>query len=141
MKGLKIIITIALLIPFGINAQCKAFTKKECRPMVNPYIHNGQMNNAVLYPDDKADVMLTFYSGQDYRIVVCAEEQLGDVTFKVTDLDRKVIFDSNEKETNSFDFKVASTRQLIVTVEVPESTNTHDLDFNGCVSVLVGFKN
>ena len=141
MKSLKILLLSLLFIPFGINAQCKSFTKKQCRPNVAPYIHNGQMNNAILYPEDKADIMLTFYSGQDYRIVVCSEDQLGDVNFKVTDLERKVIYDSKGKDSDTFDFKVTSTRQLIVTIEVPESQNTHDLDYNGCVSVLVGFKN
>lgn len=141
MKFLNIFILALLLVPFGANAQCKSFTKKQCRPSVDPYIHNGQMNSAVLYPDDKADIMLTFYSGQEYRLVVCSEEQLGDVTFKVTDIDKKVIYDSEGKDSNVFDFKVTSTRQLIVTVVVPESENTHDLDYNGCVSVLVGFQN
>ena len=141
MKAFKFIITLALFVPLAFNAQCRAFTKKTCRPQIEPYIHNGQMNNAVLYPEDNADIILTFYSGQDYRLVVCSEEQLGDVTFKVTDMDRKTIFDSKDKKTNTFDFKVNSTRQLIVTLSVPKSKNTHELDFNGCVSVLVGFKN
>lgn len=141
MKSLKIILFAALLIPLGMNAQCRSFTKKTCRPQIDPYIHNGQMNSATLYPEDKADIMLTFYSGQDYRLIVCSEGQLGDVHYKVTDLDKKVMYDSKQSGSNLFDFKVTSTRQLIVTVEVPESENTHDLDFNGCVSVMVGFKN
>ena len=140
MNGLKTLLLFVLLVPFLGNAQCRSYTKKVCRPQLNPYIHNGQMNSAILYPNDKADIMLTFYSGQSYRLIVCSEEQLGEVKFKVMTTDKKVIYESDGK-TNTFDFKVASTQQLIVTVEVPESQTTHDIEFNGCVSVLVGFSN
>ena len=141
MKNLSLIILLSLLIPIGINGQCRGFTKKKCRPEIEPYIHNGQMNSAVLFPGDSADIMLTFYSGQEYRLYVCAEEQLGEVSYKISDIDKNVIFDSEAAENKTFDFKVASTQQLIVSVAVPESENTHDIDFQGCVSILVGFKN
>lgn len=140
MKNLSLILLLSLLIPIGVSSQCRAFTKKKCRPEVAPYIHNGQMNSAVLFPGDSADIMLTFYSGQEYRLVICAEEQLGDVSYKVSDIDKNVIFDSKNSEKKTFDFKVESTQQLIVSVDVPDSDNTHDMDFQGCVSILVGFK-
>jgi len=141
MRNLSLIILLSLLIPIGINGQCRGFTKKTCRPQVEPYIHNGQMNSAVLFPGDSADIMLTFYSGQQYRLVICAEEQLGDVSYTVSDIDRNVIFDSEKSDNKAFDFKVESTQQLVVSVEVPDSENTHDIDFQGCVAILVGFKN
>lgn len=128
-----------LLSPVFVNAQCRSYTKKKCRPLLTPYIHNGQMNSAVLFPGDKADIMLTFYSGQKYRLLVCAEEQLGEVTYRVMDIDRNEIYNSKDKGKEEFDFKVASTQQLIVEVNVPESTTTHDMDYQGCVSILVGF--
>lgn len=139
MKLLKLTLIIALLLPLAASAQCRAFTKKNCRPALNPYIHNGQMNSAVLFPGDKADIMLTFYSGQKYRLLVCGEEQLGKVTFRVLDIDRNEIYNSAGKDKIEFDFKVASTQQLIVEVNVPESSTTHDMDYQGCVSILVGF--
>ena len=141
MKALKLLLFIAILIPFGADAQCRSFTKKNCRPEIDPYIHNGQLNSAVLYSGDSADIQLTFYSGQDYRLVVCSEEQLGDTHFQVFDIEKNLIYDSQGKEKQTFDFKVQSTRQLIVTVIIPESSSTHDIDTSGCVSVLVGFKN
>jgi hypothetical protein len=97
------------------------------------------MNSAVLFPGDKADIMLTFYSGQKYRLLVCSEEQLGNVSFRVMDVDRNEIYNSKDSESDSFDFKVASTQQLIVEVNVPESETTHDMDYQGCVAILVGF--
>ena len=53
------------------------------------------MNTAVLYPGDKADMMLTFYSGQKYRLLVCSQEQLGDVAFRILDIDRNEVYNFN----------------------------------------------
>ena len=140
MKLFSFILFISLLVPSLSHAQsCRSFTKKTCRPALENYIHNGQMNTAVLFPGDKADMMLTFYSGQKYRLLVCTQEQLGDVTFRVLDIDRNEVYNSKKKDSNTFDFKVASTQQLIVEVTVPESKSTHDMDFQGCISILVGF--
>jgi len=99
------------------------------------------MNSAVLFPGDSADIMLTFYSEQQYRLVICAEEQLGDVSYKVSDIERNLIFDSKNSDSKVFDFIVESSQQLVISVEVPKSENTHDINFQGCVAVLVGFKN
>lgn len=139
MKLFSIILFFALFVPTITKAQCRSFTKKTCRPALENYIHNGQMNTAVLYPGDKADMMLTFYSGQKYRLLVCTQEQLGDVTFRVLDIDRNEVYNSKDKGSNKFDFKVASTQQLIVEVNVPKGDATHDMDFQGCISILVGF--
>ena len=141
MKNLSLIILLSVLIPIGINGQCRGFTKKTGRPLIAPYIHNGQMNSAVLFPGDSADIMLTFYSEQQYRLVICAEEQLGDVSYKVSDIERNLIYDSKNSGSKVFDFKVESSQQLVISVEVPESENTHKIDYQGCVAILVGFKN
>ncbi|CAG5081170.1 hypothetical protein [Parvicella tangerina] len=139
MRLFKLTLLLLLLSPVLASAQCRKYTKKNCRPRLTPYIHNGQMNSAVLFPGDKADIMLTFYSGQKYRLLVCGEEQLGKVSYRVLDIDRNEIYNSKGKDKDEFDFKVASTQKLIVEVNVPESSTTHDMDYQGCVSILVGF--
>jgi hypothetical protein len=141
MKNLSLIILLSVLIPIGVNGQCRGFTKKTGRPLVEPYIHNGQMNSAVLFPGDSADIVLTFYSEQQYRLVICSEEQLGDVSYKVSDIERNLIFDSKNSDSKVFDFIVESSQQLVISVAVPESDNTHDITDQGCVAILVGFKN
>lgn len=138
------ILSLATLLFVGVNesnAQCKSYAKRSCRPLLTPYLHNGQVNNAVLVPGDKAELLLTFFSGQEYRMVVCAMPVLGAVTYKVMDSDRNVIFESaKNKDKKFFDFKVASTQQLIVEILVPESKSISDIVPEGCVSVLIGFK-
>jgi hypothetical protein len=129
-----------LLFPLVGSSQCRSYTKKKCRPALAPYQHNGQLNNAVLVPGDKAEIMLTFYSGQEYRVSVCYMPILGDVAFKVKDTDKNLIFDSTKNENDYFDFKVAATQQLVVEIKVPDSEKANEIVPQGCVSVLVGFK-
>jgi hypothetical protein len=138
-------IILSLLLIFGCiqfaDAQCKSFVKKKCKPALAPFVHNGQMNNTMLRPGDKAELLLTFSSGQEYRVMVCAMDNLGEVNFKVMDSDRNVIYtNEKDKKKNYFDFKVASTQQLIVEIEAPDKKTSNGLVPEGCVSVLVGFQ-
>ena len=136
---------IAALFLTGLStdviAQCKpAWLKKKCIPKVTPFIHNGQMNSAQLKEGEKMQTTLTFYSGQDYRILVCADEVLENVSFVVSDLNGAVIFDSRQhNNTDVWDFKVKTTSEM--KVEVDAGKNEYgDGTAAGCVSILVGFK-
>ena len=144
MKLIHILSLSAVMLLAGINesaAQCKSYAKRNCRPQLKPYLHNGQLNNAVLIPGDKAELLLTFFSGQEYRLMVCAMPVLGNVTFRILDSDRNVIYESKKSpDKKYFDFKVASTQQLIVEINVPESYKPSEIVPEGCVSVLIGFK-
>jgi DNA-directed RNA polymerase alpha subunit len=134
-----IVLLIVGLMSFSANAQCKSFTKKKCLSELGEYVFNGQLNTAVLTSGEEAELRLSFYSKQGYRMYVCSEEQLGDVDFEVLDTDRNILYKSKENGSNIFDFKVPSTQQLIVRVVVKGDKTEHALDFQGCVSVLVGF--
>jgi hypothetical protein len=132
------LITVAQLASF---AQCNTFLKKKCLPKISPFTHNGQMNVSTLFAGQSTDVNLTFYAGQAYRILVGSEEILGDVTFKVMDMNKQVVFDSkNNNYPDFWDFKAKNTQQFIVHVEVPVSASSSTVPPSGCVSVLVGFK-
>jgi hypothetical protein len=142
MKKLISILSVAVIclaIGASAQAQCKTFIKNECKPKLEPYIYNGQMNSAVLNQGDMAELMLTFYSNQDYRIVVCSEN-LGDVTFRLLDLQGKELFtNADHNYTDYWDFSTNSTQLLTVEVSVPEATKDEETK-SGCVSILVGFK-
>ncbi|MCW3086310.1 MAG: hypothetical protein JWP12_3676 [Bacteroidetes bacterium] len=138
-------VTCALIAMFSVTAasaqQCKDYVKKKCMPKISPFTQNGQMNTATLAAGQNTDMNLTFYAGQDYRILVCAEEILGDVTFQVMDMSHKVVFDSKDNNFPDFwDFKVKNTQQFIVHVTVPVSSSSASVPPSGCVSVMVGFK-
>lgn len=124
-------------------AQCNSssFIKKKCIPNIQPFTQSGQITSQKLSSGQKTELKLTFSSGQDYRILICSEEIIGDVTFRIKDLAGKIIFDSKDNDFPDFwDFKVKSTQQFIVEVTVPPSDSPSSILPSGCVSIIVGFK-
>ena len=141
--SLKVLVAIGIItLAYSASyAQCSAFVKKKCMPKIQPFQQNGQINSSSMTSGQKTAMNLTFYSGQDYRILVCGQPQLGELTFKVFDSNRKLVFDSQKNNYPDFwDFKVKKTQQLIVEVQVPESESTSSVLPTGCVSIMVGFK-
>jgi hypothetical protein len=121
-------------------AQCKGFVKKQI-PKLAPFIHNGQVNSSVFLSGDQAELTLTFYSGQKYRVLVSAQEALGDVYFVMKDANKTQLFSSKEQGKFDFwDFSVESTQQLTLEVVVPNVDTPSGIVPSGCVSILVGFK-
>lgn len=124
------------------HAQCKIFTKKRCLELIAGYTSNGQYNGAILFEGDEATMIQTFYSRQDYRLAVCAQSVLSDgVYFEVQDFKDNVLYSSEGRESNTWDFNLESTQQLKVHVVVPNLGTSNSLKQNGCVSILVGFRN
>ncbi len=148
MKKITIHAVIALmLVMLNYNdslAQCKSFTKKRCLPYLNPYIHNGQLNSATLMAGEKAELFMTFYSGQEYRLSVCAQPVFENVVFRVLDKNRKQLYNSADHKSDNWDFYMSTTQQLFVEVSIPTSANktkmVAEMIESGCVAVLVGFK-
>jgi hypothetical protein len=143
MKRRAVLLATAfsLAIAGDVAAQCsKTWVRKKCVPKIAPFIHNGQMNTLTLKEGGKMETTLTFYSGQDYRILICAEETLENVSFVVSDVNGKIIFNSKEhNNTDVWDFKVKTTTDLKVEVNIGKN-ETGNGSMTGCVSVLVGFK-
>src|SRR5665811_1096139 len=100
-------------------------------------MHNGQLTSALLNPGDSADVEFTFNEGKEYRILVCSQEQIGNVQFKVLDNTRKVLYKSGEDDINPYwDFKVTHTQKFIVQLILPpmeKSIQKNNMVPNGCV--------
>ena len=137
--------TLTLLMAIGLmattaQAQCRAFTKKNCMSELDGYIQNDNYNSAILIPGDEAELMLTFLAGQDYRLVVCSHPVLGDVNYTIFDGRGKNLFDSRKSEQNEMyvDFTVETTQQLQVKVQVPDSETA--IMHEGCVTVIMGSK-
>ena len=135
---------LATIFSVASYGQCKRFTKKNCLPDLAPFTHNGQLTSAVFNAGETADIEMTFNAGKEYRIIACSQETLGKVQFKVLDKTRKVLYKSEEGETNpSWDFKVANTQQLIIQIVVPKEDQKNklaQLTQSGCISLLIGFK-
>ncbi len=144
MKSLPLLLGLMLTLILGsleVNGQCKNFTKNKCIPQISPYIYNGQMNSAVLNEGDIAELVLTFYAKQDYRVLICAEEHLGKIIFRLHDVQNNVLFDNTKYNyANMWDFTSTATQQIRVEIEIPEGLNPSATPKSGCVSILIGFK-
>jgi len=141
MKFLKPILFLALILPLTVSSQCRSFTKKRCMPQLDGFEQNDSFNSAVLIPGDEAELLLTFYEGKDYRLVVCAHPILGQVAWELVDTSEKLIYKNTSEDgskKDSFDFKVSNTQQLLLRVQVPKSEST--LIHEGCVSIMSGTK-
>ncbi|HMU12801.1 MAG: hypothetical protein JST41_07965 [Bacteroidetes bacterium] len=144
MKHLHLLALIAAIsaLPTAATAQCRAFVKNKCAANMLPYKFNETFNAAQLGPGEEAEVDLTFFSGQDYRLMVCAHPIIGEVNWKLMDGTGQTLFESLASAPKpSFEFKVATTQKLKVHIDVPEdkSSATEMLNY-GCVGILVGFK-
>ncbi len=142
MKKHLIITLISFLfaLPLVSNAQCKSFAKTSCRPELTPYVHDGIYNAAVMAEGETIELYKTFYSKQDYRLVICAEN-LPPVQFQVLDNDRNILFDNTEHDlTTVWDFNLTSSQMLTISIQVDSSEEMSDDISKGCVAVLIGFK-
>ncbi|MCC7301036.1 MAG: hypothetical protein IT233_00185 [Bacteroidia bacterium] len=136
-----VLFTALMLLTPPVQSQCKGFVKKSALPKLSPFISNGQSNNTTMRPGDNAEIIMNFFSGQDYRIVVTGQPILGTVQFKVKDMTGNVLYNSAEHDdADFFDFRVNNTQQLKVEVIIPPYTGDNQIIPTGCVAILVGFK-
>ena len=101
MRIYKITTVLALLIFISaqnVNAQCKAFAKKECIPELGSYIHDGNYHAAVLVEGEEAELYKTFYSDMEYRVAIVGEEKLPPVEFQVVDANKNVLYSNKRRQ-------------------------------------------
>ena len=139
MKKIFAFLSLLLIVNYSSNSQCKGFVKKKCMPQMKPYITNGKGNSAVMRPGDKAELMITFNSDINYRLMIGNMDNI-DVKFKVMDADKNVFFDSAKQNKNYFDFNVASTQQLLIEIECADKETLNGITPEGCVAIITGYK-
>lgn len=133
--------TVALLSYNSANAQCKGFTKRNCSQELSPYLSNGQFNGAYMIPGESADVKINFNQGLSYRLIICADPFLENLNYSLKDENGLVYFSDTLKGTTTYtDLEVTQSKPLTLSISIPEKENTTGIVRNGCVSVLVGFK-
>lgn len=139
---MKYSISLVLLLALNIfqgHSQCKNFVKEECLSKVAPFVFSGTQNTLTLSSKEQSKVTLVFNAGQTYRLLVCAQKQLGVLQFRLLDLQGNLIFDSKaHRDTDFWDFKTDGTMQVVVEITVPPSAD--GTKKTGCVAVVVGIK-
>lgn len=135
----KIVSIVAIVFCFKLSfSQCQGYAKGKCLPQLKPYINGGQLFSTTLLSNDKTELTKTFYSGQNYRVLVCGQKDLGEITFKLKDAYNNVVF-TNKGYGNFWDFNVQSTQEFTIEVTTPEGDPSATLDKSGCVAIIVGF--
>ena len=125
----------------NVEAQCKAFAKKECLPEMGNYIHDGNYHAAVLVEGEEAELYKTFYSDMDYRVAVCGEEKLPAIEFQVLDESKNILYTNKDsKYARTWDFKLQASQQLKLVIKVSSFNKSGETPASGCVSIMFGFK-
>ncbi len=120
--------------------QCDQYAKQQCMPVLGNFTDIGKKNIAVLLPGDTAEIGVTFYSTHHYRVVVCAQPELGKVGFRLLDKKGTLLFDSRKYNSPEYwDFNTQITQNVIIQLIVPR-VSANQVAQTGCVAVLVGFK-
>jgi hypothetical protein len=139
MRAIYLVITFILLVPFIGNTQCNKFAKKEVRPILDEYTNVGKTLSTISEPGYVSDVMLTFFSGLDYRIAFGADNEIGTSYFVIMDTEENHIYSSKDDNySKTFDFSTQVTRQLIVRIISPEVYSKDRV--MGCVAIVTGYK-
>lgn len=131
---------LAIMLPTLAFSQCRRFAKNKCMPALGEYIPNDNFNSAILVPGDEAELSMTFYAGQEYRVMLCTEEILGEVQYQILNGDGEKVYDSETSFDSQLDFSVASTQKLSMVIKVPKHDNPNSLIHEGCATVLIGYK-
>ena len=142
-RNLRILVAITLFAFTAVQmeAQCFSYARGVCKTKLKEFVHDGNYNATVLSEGEAAEIYKTFFSGQEYRVVVCKVDSLPPVNFQVIDDEDKILFDSKKQGgADVWDFKVESTQMLIIRVEVSEKDENSKEKTAGCVSVLFGIK-
>lgn len=144
MKLFKSISLIALFVfafSGSVNAQCKAFARKDCLPELGSYTHDGNYHAAVLVEGEEAELYKTFYSDMEYRVAIVGEGKLPAVEFRILDANKNVLYTNRDKNfAKTWDFKLQSSQQLKLVVKVSSFNQPGDTPASGCVAIMFGFK-
>jgi hypothetical protein len=143
MKKIRytLISLIAIFLFFGsANAQCLDFAKTDGFTTLDTlnFIPDGRLNAIPLSEGDNMDVYKPFFRGRKYKVVAVCDKNLPQVNFKVANFQKQVIFDSKQSGKKAYEFVSDKNQNLIISVEIPASAS--GAPKNGCVAVLVGFK-
>lgn len=138
MMRYLILFALVALINHQSYSQCNRFARKNVKPLLEGYDNVGKTLSTVSEPGYDTDVMLTFFSGQEYRIAFGADEELFNAYFMILDTEENIVYNSKEDGNSKvFDFSTNITRQLIIRIVTPE---IHSEDrIMGCVAVITGF--
>ena len=144
MRPVKSILLTAILVIAQngyINAQCKAFAKRDCLPELATYTHDGNYHAAILVEGEEAELYKTFYSDMEYRVAIVGEDKLPSIEFRVLDANKNVLYSNKDNDyATTWDFKLQASQQLKLVIRVLSFDQPGSVPASGCVAIMFGFK-
>jgi|SRR5690554_3671270 len=143
MKKLKLLVlfTFILGIQYQAFSQCRNFTKRNCLEELTPYISNGQLNAATMVAGEQAEINLNFHKNLSYRLIICADSYFEGLKYQLVDETGTIFTEDTLKGLSSItDIEVSESSNLKLLIETPKRESTTGIVRNGCVSILIGFK-
>ncbi len=139
IKKIFKIVFLVLAFNTASYAQCNGFAKKSISKL-KPYLNTQQVFSTVLLNGDKTQLSSTFYYGDEYRLLISADDKLGKIQLNVKDAQGNIVYATKAYGTIMWDFNVESTQDLTLEVITPEAVAGETVDKSGCVSIVIGFK-
>jgi len=133
------ILFIVLIVNTASFAQCNGFAKKSISKL-KPYLNTQQVFSTVLLNGDKTQLSSTFYYGDEYRLLITADDKLGKIQLNVKDAQGVIVYSTKAYGTIMWDFNVESSQDLTLEVVTPEAAAGSTEDKSGCVAIVIGFK-
>lgn len=133
------IVFLVLLTAFGhTQAQCLSFARNIAKPLLDPYIHDGNYNATYMEEGESAELYKTFFKGENYRLVVSGIDELPQIHIRLLDDQRNVMFDNlNHNFVNVWNFTAENTGTMIVHIKIPDAEENKKI-IGGCIAILFG---
>lgn len=130
------ILTISLGFATDGFAQCQDFNEKACDDRLSPFVNYGNYISTELSSGEYAELNMTFYADQQYRIAICGLEKQNNLEFRVYDSARQLLYkNTDDNHSRVWTFQVEDTQQLVIAVNLPEN---NEEPVSGCVAILKG---
>ena len=144
-RNMKYILSSVLLIMlamYSFSQDCTGYHQFHCPYADYTFFYSRQSKSALFRKGQSSELNIIGYGGEDYYISVCAHRKFGDIHFKIVEdsEDSTLIYDNADYEySNSVTFTNKATRNLLITVSVPEGNERGKIE-RRCVGVIVQFR-
>ncbi len=144
MKTINVIsVILAFILQLAVQnlfSQCRNYTKHVDFSILDGYEYCGDVMGASMYSRDSAEVDMNLEARKKYRILISAQEYLGEPILEVTNKSDKVISLKLDSEGTPY-WEVFSENKQKVTLKIsfePRPKMNHGIDAAGCVVLAVG---
>lgn len=130
---LTVLMTLSVISSFG---QCNGFVKKMNREPLNLFESCEGVQTAKMYPGDSAVLTQNLEANRTYRVLLDADNYLGEVTATVSEELKDGVLYINQTETY-IDIRSIRDRKVEVKISIPQKFTSNKIERSGCVAVAV----